>query len=119
MKNLEVLESENRPSNSPEWTVKWEGHMCDDVGATGGVEPLAFLSATRDELLLSGTRGTHRFPAASVTRVGRGGFYPWLFRSIRIRHSSRTSCKDLQFKPTSAAVPDILAALERLGYRVR
>lgn len=119
MKNVQVIEPANVPTQAaPESPLTWEGHMCDDVGATGGVKPLAALSATRNELVVSGTRGTHRIPASAVTRIGRGGVYPWLFRAIRIHHN-QPGCPDLQFKPTAAKVPEVLAALERLGYRVR
>lgn len=98
--------------------LRWEGHMCDDVGATYGHVPLAFLSATRDELWLCGNRGNYRFPRSSIRKLGRGSLYPWLFRAVGIHHTIVGYPSDLQFKPLDTAPKAILRQLEQLGYPV-
>jgi hypothetical protein len=118
MSDLQFTVSEQRPRQTSEWLEKWDGHMSDGVGATSGVQPLAFLAATRDELLLCGNRGTFRFPITAVRRVGHGRLYPWLFRAIRIHHSVPGYPAELQFKPMHARVPDVLARLEQLGFPI-
>lgn len=96
--------------------IRWEGHMCDDVGATSGIEPLAFLSATREELLLCGNRGTFRIPRTAMVKVGRGKLYPWFFRAVRLHHTVQGFPRDLQFKPMNAKPADVLSRLQSLGY---
>ena len=90
--------------------------MSDDVGATFGVEPMAYLSATRDELVISGSRGTHRLPRAGITKIGRGKMYPWFFAGIRVRHTVTTVPAELQFKPLGVHWREVLRALRELGY---
>lgn len=90
--------------------------MADDVGATDGPEPMATLEATASELVLAGNRGTFRLRREEVTRIGRGGFYPWLFGALRIRHGVARFPSELQFKPLDATVPAVRAALKSLGY---
>lgn len=93
--------------------------MADHIGATYGPEPLAFLAASESELLLSGNRGTFRFPRAAVAKLGRGGLYPWCFSSIRIWHSVTAYPAELQFKPLDAATKAVLSQLKSLGYPAR
>lgn len=96
--------------------IKWPGQMADDVASTYGPEPLATLTATGHELVLSGTRGTFRLPLSAVTRIGRGNFYPWFFSAVRIHHSVSGFPKSLQFKPQPGHWRDVLARLKTLGY---
>lgn len=107
------------PDASASYPLHWKGHMADHIGATYGPEPLAFLAASATELLLSGNRGTFRFPRAAVVKVGRGGLYPWCFSSVRIRHSIAGFPAELQFKPLDATTKDVLGQLKSLGYRGR
>ena len=100
----------------PNETHKWEGHMADDVAATDGPEPMALLIATRDSLLLSSTRGTFNIPRTTVTKLGKGKFYPWFFSAVRIHHSVREFPTTLQFKPLRGKPTDVLNALRTLGY---
>ena len=90
--------------------------MSDGVGATYGVVPMAFLSADPEHLLLSGNRGTFRLPRASVRKLGRGGFYPWLFRGVRIRHNIASYPDELVFRPMGVPEREILDCLRALGY---
>lgn len=90
--------------------------MSDGVGSTFGVEPLAHLTADGEHLVLAGTRGNFRIPRAAVTKLGRGGFYPWFFGGIRIHHNLATLPEELVFKPMGARERDILAHLAGLGY---
>lgn len=92
--------------------------MSDGVGATYGLAPLAFLAAEPDHLLLSGNRGTFRLPKTSIVKLGRGGFYPWFFHGIRIRHNVANFPEDLEFKPLGTKGRDILERLRALGYPV-
>lgn len=96
--------------------IKWHGHMADDVGSTYGPEPLATLTATANELVLSGTRGTFRMPRAAVARLCRGKMYPWFFSAMRIKHTVSGYPEDLQFKPQPGHWRDVLARLKSLGY---
>lgn len=93
--------------------------MADDVGATYGQEPLAFLTATTDELLLSGNRGTFRLPRAAIVKIARGRMYPWLFSAVRFQHTVPGFPVDLQFKPLDAKPREVLDVLRSLGYPVR
>ena len=90
--------------------------MADDIGATYGPEPLAFLLATADELILSGNRGTFPIPRASVTKIGRGSLYPWFFAAVRIHHTIPGIPAELQFKPLGQRPRDVAQALHALGY---
>jgi hypothetical protein len=92
--------------------------MSDGVGSTYGLEPMAFLAAEPDHLLLSGNRGTFRLPRATVVKLGRGGLYPWFFHGIRIRHNVASFPDELVFKPMGAKECDILVRLRMLGYPV-
>jgi len=92
--------------------------MSDGVGSTFGPEPLAHLSADASHLVLSGNRGNFRLPRSAVTKLGRGGFYPWFFGGIRIRHSIASFPEELVFKPMGVRERDILARLRELGYAV-
>ena len=114
------------PSKDPESLVvtrpvetspqRWEGHMSDDVAATFGPEPMAFLSATPDEIVLSGNRGTYQIPRAAVAKIGRGKMYPWFFSGVRIHHTIQRYPKELQFKPLGLHWRDVLRALREHGY---
>jgi hypothetical protein len=95
---------------------KWPGQMADDVGNTYGPEPLATLTATSTELIISGTRGTFRVPRASVTGLCRGKMYPWFFSALRIKHTVASYPIDLQSKPEPGRWRDVLARLKVLGY---
>lgn len=97
---------------------KWEGHMADDVSATGGPEPMALLVATSGTLVLVSTRGNFRLPRNAVTKLGRGNFYPWLFSAVRIHHTVAGAPKELQFKPLNCRPADVIGALRALGYPV-
>jgi hypothetical protein len=99
--------------------LRWEGHMCDGVGVTQGPTPLAFLSATPDELLLCGNRGSFRFARPAVRKIGRSGFYPWFFGAIRIQHDVRNFPAQLEFLPRGTSLREVLARLKSLGYPVR
>jgi hypothetical protein len=90
--------------------------MADDVGGTYGPEPLAFLSATSEELVLAGTRGNFRVPRTSITKIGRGKMYPWFFSGVRIHHTVGTLPRDLQFKPLGEHWRQVMQALRELGY---
>jgi hypothetical protein len=96
--------------------VRWEGHMADDVGATYGPEPLAFLSATAEELFLGSSRGQFRLPRASIKKVGRGNMYPWCFCAVRLHHTVDGVPAQLQFKPLGVHWREVLAQLHGLGY---
>jgi hypothetical protein len=95
---------------------KWDGHMADDVAATYGSKPLATLIATRERLILSGTRGTFEFPRAVIQKLGRGGFYPWFFSAMRIHHTVDRFPRNLQFKPLGLKWQKVLTELRGLGY---
>lgn len=60
--------------------------MSDGSTATHGHAALATLTASANELIVSGQLGTFRIPRAAVTRIGRGKWYPWLFAGIVIYH---------------------------------
>jgi hypothetical protein len=79
---------------------------------------MAFLSADAGQLLLSGNRGTYRLPRAAVRKLGRGGFYPWFFRGVRIRHTIADFPEELVFRPLGARERDVLVRLRALGYPV-
>ena len=90
--------------------------MCDGEGATYGPTPLAFLSATPDELLLCGNRGSFRLSRNAVRKLGRGGLYPWFFSALRIHHTVPNYPRELQFKPMEARPRDVLERLKQMGY---
>ena len=48
-------------------------------------------------------------------KLGRGGFYPWFFGGIRIRHSVAAFPAELVFKPMGVRERDILARLREMG----
>ena len=104
------------PTHSSDDEIKWPGQMADDVGSTYGPEPFASLTATASQLVLSGTRGTFCIPRSAVTRLGRGGMYPWFFSALRIRHSIAGLPTNLQFKPQPGHWRDVLTRLKALGY---
>jgi hypothetical protein len=97
-------------------TLRWEGHMSDGVGHTYGLEPLAHLSADSEHLILSGNRGNFSLPRSAITKLSRGGFYPWFFGGIRIRHTVANLPDELVFKPMNVRERDILNRLRELGY---
>lgn len=90
--------------------------MADHVGATYGHQPLAYLSATAEELILSGNRGTFRFSRAAVRKIRRGLMYPWFFRAVRIEHAVTGYPSELQFKPLDATPREVRDRLRQLGY---
>lgn len=92
--------------------------MADDVGATFGPEPCATLKADAHELRLEGTRGQFRIARDAIRRIGRGGVYPWFFRSIHISHTISKMPHNLQFKPLGVERREIVAKLKELGYPV-
>ena len=92
--------------------------MSDGVGATYGPEPMAFLSASTTELVLSGSRGTFHFARQKVVKLGRGRMYPWFFAGIRIHHHAPEYPEELQFKPLGTRTQDVFAQLRSLGYPV-
>jgi hypothetical protein len=107
----ELLHEANAPA-----AVRWNGHMADDVGASYGPDPMAFLSATPDEIILCGTRGQFRLPRAAIRKIGRGKMYPWCFSAVRLHHTLSSVPSELQFKPLGASWRDVLTRLEALGY---
>lgn len=96
--------------------LRWEGHMADDVASTYGSEPCAALTATPDELRLKGNRGDFRLPRSAITRISRGGLYPWFFKGIRIRHLNTKISSNLQFRTLTGKTNHLLAQLKTLGY---
>lgn len=90
--------------------------MSDDVAATFGPEPMAFLSATPDEIVLSGSRGTYCLPRSAVVKIGRGKMYPWFFSGVRLQHTVENFPATLQFKPIDGHWRDVAQALRELGY---
>lgn len=96
--------------------VTWQGHMADDVAATDGPKPMAMLIATPQEIVLSGTRGTYRLPRSEVLGIGRGGFYPWFFGAIRLKHKVAKFPRTLQFKPMDGGWRTVRDRLRELGY---
>ena len=112
--------SDQRPNptaaNASDDEIKWPGQMADDVASTYGPEPLASLTATAHELVLSSTRGTFRVPHAAVKRLGRGNLYPWFFSALRIHHTVSGFPKSLQFKPQPGNWREVLARLKAMGY---
>lgn len=95
---------------------RWEGHMSDDVAATFGPEPMAFLSATRDEIVLSGTRGTYRLSRSNIVKIRRGKMYPWFFSGVRLQHRVEGFPSTLQFQPSKQHWREVAQALRELGY---
>jgi hypothetical protein len=93
--------------------------MCDGVGSTYGVEPLAHLNADAGLLVLSGNRGNFSLPRSQITKIGRGGFYPWFFGGIRIHHNIKSIPEELVFKPMGTQEREIFARLRVMGYPVR
>lgn len=92
--------------------------MADDVAATDGPKAMAMLIATPQELVLSGTRGTYRFARSEVLCIGRGGFYPWFFGAIRLRHKVPKFPRGLQFKPMDGRWRVVRDRLREMGYPV-
>ncbi len=90
--------------------------MSDDVAATFGPEPMAFLSATPEEIVLSGSRGTYRIPRNSVAKIGRGKMYPWFFSGVRLHHTVESFPSALQFKPIDRPWREVAQRLRELGY---
>lgn len=90
--------------------------MADDIASTYGPDPLATLTATADELILSGKRGTFRLPRAAVRKLGRGNFYPWFFSAVRLHHNIPGMSVSLQFKPLGVTPQEVRARLVALGY---
>jgi hypothetical protein len=116
-----MIASENSSSahssdKSNAYPLRWEGHMANDVGNTVGVEPCAVLSVNTDEIWLKGTLGDFHIPRSAVTKIGRGGMYPWVFMCVRIRHNIPNVPWLLQFKPLTARSRDVIAQIKSLGY---
>ena len=116
MTKVNQFESSGAPARGEDDSLRWDGHMADDVGATFGVEPLASLTATRDEIVVSGTRGTYHIPRRAVTKIGRGKMYPWFFAGIRIHHTMEAVPRELQFKPLDSHWREVRRRLGELGY---
>lgn len=104
----------NQPMAAGE--LRWNGHMSNGVGTTFGPEPMATLSATSDELVLSSTLGVFRIPKAAVKKIRRSNLYPWLFAGVRIYHSVSTLPDELQFKPLETNRRAVIQQLATLGY---
>lgn len=98
--------------------LTWPGHVADDVAATFGPEPKAHLTATRDGLSISSTRGEFHLPRASVVKICRGNFYPWFFAAVRVHHHEPSVPVSLQFKALGHKSSEVLARLRELGYPV-
>lgn len=90
--------------------------MANDVGNTVGPEPAAVLSANADELWLKGTLGDFHIPRNAVTKIRRGGMYPWVFMCVWIRHAIPNYPSHLQFKALGVRSSDIIAQIKALGY---
>lgn len=95
---------------------QWPGHMADDIAATYGPEPLATLTATPDELVLTSPRGNFRLPRTAITKLGRGNFYPWFFSAVRFHHTISGCPRELQFKPLGTKPGEVRRQLRKLGY---
>ncbi len=93
--------------------------MADDGAATFGPDPMASLTATPETLVLAGTRGTFRISRTAVVKLSRGGMYPWFFSGVRIHHNVAGYPRDLQFKPISSKLREVLLQLNGLGYPTR
>lgn len=92
--------------------------MCNGLGATYGLPPMAWLGASSTQLILSGPLGTFNLPVASVVRIGRGRMYPWFFAGIRVHHRDPKCPEELQFKPLGVSTREVVARLRALGYPV-
>jgi hypothetical protein len=113
--------STSTPGSSPQAdgaNHRWEGHMSNGLGATYGLNPMAFLSADAGQIVLSGSLGTFAIPRASVVKIGRGGLYPWFFAALRLRHNKAGIPEELQFKPVGVSPAEVRARLKSLGYPV-
>lgn len=96
----------------------WEGHMAEDGGSTSGPVPCASLTANVSELCIRGTRGEFHVPRSAIRKISKGKLYPWLFQAVQIHHSLPRCSAELQFKPTSTKLQDVLNQLRELGYPV-
>ena len=108
--------SEHSSNLSDTYPLRWEGHLSNDVGMTGGPAPGAVLRANADEIWLKGTLGDYRIPRSAVVKIKRGGMYPWFFRGIRIRHNVAGCSSHLQFGPFGCKTRDLLTQLKSLGF---
>ena len=93
--------------------------MSNGLGATYGLEPVACLTASATELVLSGPLGNFHIPRAGITKLGRAGLYPWCFNGVRIHHKNPKWPDELQFKSLATKSRAILSQLKTLGYPVR
>jgi hypothetical protein len=96
--------------------ASWRGHMADQVGATFGPDAVAQLSASSDELQLTGALGSFTLPKSTVKRISGGRMYPWFFRAVRIRATWKGTELDIQFKPMDASHRAVIQRLHQLGY---
>lgn len=106
-------------TSTPPAEFRWDGHMSDDVAATYGAVPCAFLQANARELYLCGSRGKFLLPRTAVRRIGKGNLYPWIFAAIRIHHSIPNFPRELQFKPLGTSFRAVIAQLRELGYPMK
>ena len=104
------------PDPLPAGSLCLKGHMSDGVGTTFGPEPGATLTATPEELRLTGKRGDFRLPREAVAKLGRTSVYPWFFRGVRIRHRIAGYPETLQFLPMEGDTRQLLSRLRTLGF---
>jgi hypothetical protein len=120
MRNMSASKNDVSVTNLPAFpnTAHWTGHMTNGLGTSYGPEPKAFLTATSEEILLSGTVGTFRIPRVAVTKVGRGNLYPWFFGGVRIHHVMPGLPEELQFNALGTRRRELLKRLAELGYPI-
>ncbi len=95
----------------------WHGHMADQVGATFGPDAVAQLTASPEDVQVTGALGSFTLEKSAIKSISGGRMYPWFFRAVRIRATWKGADLDIQFKPLDASHRSVIQRLHQLGYR--
>ena len=97
---------------------QWRGSVC--TGILTSEWPFGKLSVGPEAIDLRSLLGRLVIPREKIQFIERGGFLPWLWTGIRIRHACVEYPERLMFSPTFFwRRTEILSYAESLGYNVR
>ena len=104
--------------NKEDVVKSWRGQMCTGLFSTKGPGPSAKLIANSEQLEIKGVLGNFTLKKQDVERIERGGFFPWLWCGIRIRHTVASYPKMIMFWPQFSRSRKIMEHLRLFGYEV-
>jgi hypothetical protein len=117
-----LTEKHTLPSESSA-PLSWRGEMCSGLFSTKTNTLIrnrygAELTCTEDAVRVNAARVRWDYTISKdkIERIGRAGFFPWIWTGIRIHHRDSDIPRRVAFVSYNTSSRDIIEECKRLGY---